>query len=131
MDMTQIDQEEKENRFKAELALREKKRNSRLFIFIGSIFEIVETLLVIVGLFVFFSFLIFKVFKLPEEAARMIFQVSTIISFVGGLFLGFVIYRTCANFVIEKFNLSDKLTGEVLSHYSKKVRMAEKEALKK
>ena len=131
MDMTQIDQEEKENRFKAELALREKKRNSRLFIFIGSIFEIVETLLVIVGLFVFFSFLIFKVFKLPEEAARMIFQVSTIISFVGGLFLGFVIYRTCANFVIEKFNLSDKLTGEVLSHYSKKVRMAEKKALKK
>ena len=131
MDMTQLDQEEKENRFKAELALREKKRNSRLFIFIGSIFEIVETLLVIVGLFVFFSFLIFKVFKLPEEAARMIFQVSTIISFVGGLFLGFVIYRTCANFVIEKFNLSDKLTGEVLSHYSKKVRMAEKEALKK
>ena len=92
---------------------------------------IFETLLVIVGLFVFFSFLIFKVFKLPEEAARMIFQVSTIISFVGGLFLGFVIYRTCANFVIEKFNLSDKLTGEVLSHYSKKVRMAEKEALKK
>ena len=131
MDMTQLDQEEKENRFKAELALREKKRNSRLFIFFGSIFEIAETLLVIIGLFLFFSFLIFRVFNLPEEAARTIFQASTIISFVGGLFFGFVIYKTCANFVIEKFNLEDKLTGEVLSHYSKKVRAAEKEALKK
>ena len=131
MDMTQIDQEEKEARYKAELDLREKKRNSRLFIFFGSIFEIVETLLVILGLFLLFSFLIFRVFNLPEEAAKTIFQASTIISFIGGLFLGFVIYKNCANFVIEKFNLTDKLTGEVLSHYSKKVREAEKEALKK
>ena len=131
MDMTQIDQEEKEARYKAELDLREKKRNSRLFIFFGSIFEIVETLLVILGLFLLFSFLIFRVFNLPEEAAKTIFQASTIISFIGGLFLGFVIYKNCANFVIEKFNLTDKLTGEVLSHYSKKVRAAEKEALKK
>jgi hypothetical protein len=53
------------------------------------------------------------------------------VSFIGGLVLGFMIYKTCANFVIEKFNLSEKLSNEVLSHYSKRYRDAEKEALKK
>ena len=131
MDMTDEEKAERLERQKKELELRAKKRNSRLFLFFGSIFEIVETLAVILLLFVFFSFLIFRIFKLPEEAARTIFQFSTIISFVGGLFLGFIIYKTCANFVIEKFNLHDKLTNEILGHYSKRVRDAQKEALKK
>ena len=131
MDMSQADEEERQARIKQELELRAKKRNSRLFLFFGSVFEIVETLLVITALFVFFSFLIFKVFSLPENAAKTIFQGATIIAFIGGLFLGFMIYRTCANFVIVKFKLHDKLTNEVLGHYSKRVRNAEKEALKK
>ena len=129
--MTEEEKAEKLERQKKELELRAKKRNSRLFLFFGSIFEIAETLAVILLLFVFFSFMIFRIFKLPEEAARTIFQFSPIISFVGGLFLGFIIYKTCANFVIEKFKLHDKLTNEVLGHYSKRVRNAQKEALKK
>lgn len=131
MDMTDAEKEERLARQKKELELKEKRRNSRLFLFFGSIFEIVETLAVILLLFVFFSFLIFRVFKLPEEAAKTIFQLCTIVSFIGGLFLGFVIYKTFANFIIEKFNLIDKLSNEVLGHYSKRVRNAEKEALKK
>ena len=99
--------------------------------FFGTVFEILETFLVIVLLIVFFSFLIVKVFKLPEEAANTIGTFSLIVSFFGGLFLGFIIYKTCANFVIEKFNLHDKLTDEVLSHYSKRLRKAQKEALKR
>ena len=131
MDMTDEEKAERLERQKKELELRAKKRNSRLFLFLGSIFEIVETLAVILLLFVFFSFLILRVFHLPEAAARTIFQFSTIVSFIGGLFLGFMIYKTCANFVIEKFNLSEKLSTEVLSHYSKRYKEAEKEALKK
>ena len=131
MDMTDEEKQERLERQKKELELRAKKRNSRLFLFFGSIFEIVETLAVILLLFVFFSFLIFKVFTLPEATARTVFQFSTIVSFIGGLFLGFMIYKTCANFVIEKFNLTDKLSNEVLGHYSKRARAAEKEALKK
>ncbi len=131
MDMTDAEKEERLARQKKELELKEKRRNSRLFLFFGSIFEIVETLAVILLLFVFFSFLIFRVFKLPEEAAKTIFQLCTIVSFIGGLFLGFVIYKTFANFIIEKFNLIDKLSNEVLGHYSKRVKNAEKEALKK
>ena len=131
MDMTDAEKEERLARQKKELELKEKRRNSRLFLFFGSIFEIVETLAVILLLFVFFSFLIFRVFKLPEEAAKTIFQLCTIVSFIGGLFLGFVIYKTFANFIIEKFNLIDKLSNEVLGHYSKRVKNAEKGALKK
>ena len=131
MDMTDEEKAERLERQKKELELRAKKRNSRLFLFIGSIFEIVGTLAVIVLLFLFFSFLIFRVFQLPEATARTIFQFSTIVSFIGGLFLGFMIYKNCANFVIEKFNLTDKLSDEILGHYSKRYRKAQEEVLKK
>ena len=131
MDMTEEEKAERENRRKLEIERRNKARNSRLFLLFGSVFEIVETLLVILGLFILFSFLIFKVFKLPEEAAKTIYQFCTIVSFIGGLFLGFVIYKNCANFVIEKFNLADKLSNDVLGHYSKRYRKAQSEELKK
>ena len=131
MDMTDEEKAERLERQKKELELRAKKRNSRLFLFCGSIFEIIETLAVIVLLFLFFSFLIFRVFQLPEATARTIFQFSTIVSFIGGLFLGFMIYKNCANFVIEKFNLTDKLSDEILGHYSKRYRKAQEEVLKK
>ena len=131
MDMTEEEKTERLERQRKELEERAKKRNSRLFLFFGSIFEIVETLAVILLLFLFFSLLIFRIFKLPEETARTVYQFSTIVSFIGGLFLGFMIYKSCANFVIEKFNLTDKLSNEVLGHYSKRVRNAEKEAMKK
>ncbi len=131
MDMTEEEKKERELRMKKELEMRAKRRNSRIFLFFGTIFEIAETLALILLLLVFFSFLIFKVFKLEENAARTIYQFSTIVSFLGGLFLGFMIYKTCANFVIEKFKLTDKLTNEVLGHYSKRYRKAEEEARKK
>ena len=76
MDMTDEEKAERLERQKKELELRAKKRNSRLFLFFGSIFEIVETLAVILLLFVFFSFLILRVFQLPEATARTIFQFS-------------------------------------------------------
>ena len=131
MDMTDEEKAERLERQKKELELRAKKRNSRLFLFFGSIFEIIETFILIMLLFAFFFVLIFKLFKVPESAAGTIYQFSTIVSFIGGLFLGFVVYRACANFVIEKFNLSDKLTNEILGHYSKRYRKAEEEAMKK
>ena len=131
MDMTEEEKEERLQRQKLELERRQKIRNSRIFLFFGSVFEIIETFLMILFLFVFFYFLIIKVFKLPEEAARTIYQFSTIVSFLGGLFLGFMIYKKCAQFVIEKFNLTDKLTNEVLGHYAKRDKKVEEEALKK
>ena len=103
MELTDEAKAERLERQQQELERRRKVRNSRLFLFFGTVFEILETFLVIVLLIVFFSFLIVKVFKLPEEAANTIGTFSLIVSFFGGLFLGFIIYKTCANFVIEKF----------------------------
>ena len=131
MDMTEEEKEERLERQKKELELRAKKRNSRLFLFFGSIFEIAETLAVILLLWLFFALLVFRVFNLPEATAANIFTFCTIVSFIGGLFLGFMIYKNVANFVIEKFNLTDKLTNEILGHYSKRYRDAQKEELKK
>ena len=131
MDMTEEAKQERIERQQQELERRAKARNSRIFLFFGSLFEIIETLAVIILLFIFFSLLIFRVFQLPEATARTVFQFSTIVSFIGGLFLGFMIYKTAANFVIEKFNLTDKLSNEVLGHYSKRFRKAEEEAKKK
>ncbi|SFI44932.1 hypothetical protein SAMN04487775_101448 [Treponema bryantii] len=131
MDMTEEEKAERLERQKKELEQRTKQRNSRLFLLFGSIFEIVETLGVILLLFVLFSFLIFRVFKLPEATATTVFQFSTIVSFFGGLVVGFMIYKAVANFVIEKFNMFDKLSNEVLGHYSKRIRAEQKEALKK
>ena len=131
MDMTEEAKQERQERQQQELERRAKARNSRIFLFFGSLFEILETLAVILLLFIFFSLLIFRVFQLPESTARTVFQFSTIVSFLGGLFLGFMIYKAVANFVIEKFNLSDKLSNEVLGHYSKRFKKAEEEVLKK
>ncbi len=131
MEMTEEEKIEREMRMKKEIEMRNKKRNSRIFLVCGSIFEIVETLAVILLLFILFSVLIFRVFKLNEELAKTVYQFSTIVSFVGGLFGGFIIYKKCAQFVIEKFNLKDKLTNEVLGHYAKRDKNAEAEELKK
>ena len=131
MDTNESGMDEKELLRKREIERRNKSRNSRIFLLCGSLFEIVETLAVILGLFILFSVLIFKVFNLPEEAAKTIYQYSTIVSFLGGLFLGFIIYKRCARFVIEKFHLEDKLSNEVLGHYAKRDKNAEKEAMKK
>lgn len=131
MDMTEQEKQEREIRMQKEIELRIKKRNSRIFLVCGSAFEIIETLAVILLLFLIFSLLIFKVFKLPENLSLTVFQLSTIVSFIGGLFLGFIIYKRCARFVIEKFNLSDKLTNEVLGHYARKDKEKEEEVLKR
>lgn len=131
MDMTEQEKQEREIRMQKEIELRIKKRNSRIFLICGSAFEIIETLAVILLLFLIFSLIIFKLLKLPESLALTVFQFSTIVSFIGGLFLGFIIYKKCARFVIEKFNLSDKLTNEVLGHYARRNKEEDAEVLKR
>ena len=88
MDMSELTEEEKKARMQAELELRTKKRNSRIFLLVGSIFEVVETIAIIFGLFILFLFLIIKVFNFSEHTAQTLYQISTVVSFIGGLILG-------------------------------------------
>ena len=131
MDMSELSEEEKQERIKHELDIRAKKRNSRIFLLVGSIFEIIETIVIIIALFLLFLFLIIRVFHFKDQVGQTLYQISTIVSFIGGLILGFFVYKAFANFVIEKFNLHDKLTSEVINHYSKRAREAQKEAMKR
>ena len=127
MSFEDLDEKVKEQRKKDAVDYRTKKKNSNLFLFCGSIFEVVETILIIMVLFIVFSFLMFRVFNATGDIGQKIFSIMTIVIFVGGLVLGFIVYKKVLGWVIEKFNLEDKLSKEVLDHYKKRTK-EEKEA---
>lgn len=128
MDYQELDEAEKERRKKEAVEFRNKKKNSNLFLFLGSIFEIVVSLIIILGLFLFFLAVLSRI--LPANIFEKVYPITTLISFFGGLFLGFMIYRKLAQFIIEKYNLKDKITDEVYKHYAK-LSKDEMEAMKK
>lgn len=128
MDYQELDEAEKERRKKDAVEFRNKKKNSNLFLFLGSIFEIVVSLIIILGLFLFFLAVLSRI--LPANIFEKVYPITTLISFFGGLFLGFMIYRKLAQFIIEKYNLKDKITDEVYKHYAK-LSKEEMEAMKR
>ncbi len=114
--MQDLDEQEKARRRKEEIEFRNKKRYSNLFLFFGSIFQIAISLLIILGLWLLFAFIFFKVIGAQNQ---YVFQGFTIIIFIGGLLLGFTIYKKLAQYIIEKKNLKEKLTNDVIKHYAK------------
>ncbi|MCQ2596610.1 MAG: hypothetical protein MJ181_02075 [Treponema sp.] len=121
MDYKDLDEEAKERRKKEQVAFRTKKRNSFRFMLLSSVFEIIETVLIMFLLFVFASLLFFKVFKINPAGGvgANIFQIVLVLIFIVGMILGFIVYKKCARWYILKFNLKDKLNDEVLIHYFK------------
>lgn len=125
----EFDEAEKARRKKEEIAFRNKKNFSRMFVFFGSVFEIIETLAIIIGLFIAFAFILSRI--LPADIFNKVYSIVTIAVFFGGLVLGFFIYRALMQFLIEKFDLREKLTDEVLNHYDKQTRAKYEEDLKR
>lgn len=128
MDYQELDEAEKERRKKDAVEFRNRKRNSNLFLFLGSLFEIVVSLIIILALFLFFLAVLSHI--LPANIFEKVYPITTLISFFGGLFLGFMVYRKLAQFIIEKYNLKDKITDEVYKHYAK-LSKEEMEAMKR
>lgn len=128
MDYQELDEAEKERRKKEAVEFRNRKRNSNLFLFLGSLFEIVVSLIIILGLLLFILAVLSHI--LPENICEKVYPITTLISFFGGLFLGFMVYRKLAQFIIEKYNLKDKITDEVYKHYAK-LSKEEMEAMKR
>jgi len=131
MSFEELDEKVKEQRKKDAVEYRNKKRFSNLFLFCGSLFEIVETLFIIIFLFITVSFFMFRVFGATGPVGQSVFSVLTIVIFVGGLFLGFFVYKRTLGWVIEKFKLEDKLNKEILDHYKKKTKEEKEEEMKK
>lgn len=129
--MVDYEEESKAKRKKEQIEFRNKKRTSNIFMFFATIFEIIETLLLIVLLYIGLVVLISKLFTPDSQVAATIFQIGTVVIFIGGMILGFLIYKKAIVFVIKKMKLEDKLSEDVLSHYIRKSDDEIKEELKK
>lgn len=131
MSFEELDEKVKEQRKKDAVEFRNKKNYSRLFLFLGSIFEIIETLIILILLFVIVSFVMFRVIGATGQTAQSIFSILTVVIFFGGLFLGFFVYKKTLGWVIQKFHLEDKLSKEILYHYQNKTKEEKEEEMKR
>lgn len=130
MDYTEIDDEEKKRRKELAVQMRTKRKNSTIFMLATTIIEIIVSLAAILVLFCVSAFLIFKVFNAGNsKLGAIIFEVLTIVSFIGGMIIGFFLYKACARWIIKQFKLENKLSDDVLMHY-KKYTKEEKEQMK-
>ena len=117
MDYTEYDKAEQEKRKQDQIAYRNKKKYSSLFLFFASLFEIAETFLLIFAGIIIISFFMFKVFHLSPETYSTLFSILLIVNLVGGLILGFVIYKKAIIWFIKKRHLEEKLSEEIVDHY--------------
>jgi uncharacterized membrane protein len=117
--MEDLDEESREKRKREQIEYRNKKRTSGIFMFAATIFEIVETIILMLVLFLLTAFILLKCFDPENPAVQIAFQVSTVIIFIGGMILGFLIYKKTVTWAIKKFNLQDKLMDDVVRHYIK------------
>lgn len=130
--MEDLDEESRAKRKKEQVEFRTKKRTSNTFMFFATIFEIIETLILMIVLFISFAFIIFRVLKLGDSQIGVtIFEVGSLIIFIGGMILGFLIYKKVVRIAIKKMHLEDKLSDEVLNHYIKNTKEEMEEELKK
>lgn len=122
MNREDMDEFAYEKRKKDVVEYRVKKRNSTIFMCFASLFEVVETLIIIMLLFTFVFFLLFKVFNIQQnpQLQQMLLPALLFLIFVGGMILGFIIYKKVIRWVIKKFNMEDKLSEDVLYHYRSK-----------
>ena len=129
--MEDLDKEAYERRKRDQLEYRAKKRTSSIFMLAATAFEIVETLIIMLALFLLDAFILLKVCNPESATVQIIFQITTIIIFLGGIVLGFLLYKKIIRWVIIKFNLKDKLMDEVTSHYIKPTEGEMEEKLKR
>lgn len=120
MDTPDLDEEEKARKKAEIVAYREKKRKSAMFMFAATVFEIIETLVIMVAAFLIVSFILLRVCNPDSPTVQLVFQVMTVVIFLGSIVGGFLIYKKVMRWVIGKYNLDKVLSDEILYHYYKK-----------
>lgn len=131
MDMQDLDEEEKARRKKDIVEYRTKKTKSTIFMICAAAFEIVETALIMLVLFLLVSFVLFRCFNPQNPTIQVLFEVFSILIFIGSMFIGFLIYKKVMRWVIVKFKLEDVLLKDVLEHYIKKSKSEIEEELRR
>lgn len=130
MEYKEHDEAELARRKADQIEWRKIKKTTNLFTFVMTIIEILVTLAVILVLFLLTAKITFAIGDPNAEATQRVFLILMLVVFFGGLFIGFILFKLIARWSISHFELEDKLTEEVLNHYSKKFR-EEQEAKKK
>lgn len=126
MNMDNLDEEEKARHKKEQVEYRNKKRFSSIFLFIATVFEIIETFLIILLLIIGSVAITTRFVDVNSALFSNILGIIIIVFSLGGLIIGFIIYKKAMGWAINKFNLQDKLLEDVTSHYIKKNEEEEK-----
>lgn len=126
MNMDNLDEEEKTRHKQQQVEYRNKKRFSSIFLFIATIFEIIETFIIILLLIIGSVAITAKFVDVNSALFSNILGIIIIVFSLGGLIIGFIIYKKAMGWAINKFNLKDKLLDDVTSHYIKKDENEEK-----
>lgn len=115
--MDEFDEKEKERRKNDQLAYRKIQKNSNMFLFFGTLFEIALSFLLVLAIIIIAVTLCIKVFKFSDDTMSVVYQIIIIAGFIGGLALGFFLYKKIGRWVINKWNLKDKLREDVLMQF--------------
>ncbi len=127
----EFDEEERERRKRDSIDFRNKKRTANTFLFCMTLFEIVITILIICALFLLSALLILKPFDTNSAVVQKVFVGALFVCFFGGLFLGFLVYKMFARWIIRIMDLENKLPEDVLMHYRKQTKEEKEAELKK
>ena len=126
MNMDKLNDEEKARHKQQQVEYRNKKRFSSIFLFIATIFEIIETFIIILLLIIGSIAITTRFVDVNSALFSNILGIIIIVFSLGGLVIGFIIYKKAMGWAINKFNLKDKLLDDVTSHYIKKDENEEK-----
>ena len=116
-EMEEFDAQEQERRKRDQIEFRKKKKTSNIFLFFGTIFEILITLVIVLGLVLLEAVIILKWMNLPDTVKGNVFQFVSVAALIGGIVLGFMVYKALGRLVIKKFHLEDKLREDVLNQF--------------
>ena len=113
-EMDEFDEKERERRKNDQIDYRNKQKISNLFLFIGTVCEIIISFLFVI---IFFILSVLITTIIPESAQSIVYNILLILSFVGGIALGFFVYRALGRLIIEKSNLKTKLREDILNQF--------------
>ncbi|MBO4532882.1 MAG: hypothetical protein J5726_04205 [Treponema sp.] len=116
-EMDELDEKEQERRKQDQIEYRKKKSASNTFLFFGTIFEIIITLAIVIGIVLLEAIIILKWMNLPDQVKGNVFQFASVGGLIGGIILGFMAYKAIGRVVIKKFHLEDKLRDDVLNQF--------------
>ena len=113
-EMEEFDEKEREKRKQDKIDYRKKQNISNLFLFVGTVFEIIISFVFVL---LYFLLSVFITAKLPEGAQSIVYNILLIISFIGGIASGFFVYRKLGRLIIDKGNLAPKLRQDILNQF--------------